>query len=121
MKPPTNSHSEDHGTFLRKQKIPLKQLKKKVFQKIEKELSSYVLEKTYWNFTKAKEILEISYKALLTKIDEVGLNPNQESVADKLKYLGAMEEAGFMDSEPEVFQFIKPIRSDKVEKSVATS
>ena len=57
----------------------------------------------------------------MTKIDEFGINPNLESDTDKLKYLSAMEEAGFVDSEPEVFQFIKPIRSDEVEKSVATS
>jgi len=108
--PSKNSHSEDHGTSLRNQKIPLKQLKKKVFQKIEKELISYVLEKTYWNRVKATEILEISYKALLTKIGEYGLDPDLVSDGPKFKYLTAMGEAGFMDSEPEVFQFVNPIK-----------
>jgi DNA-binding NtrC family response regulator len=117
----TDSNIKDRITTPRNLKIPLKQIKKKVFQKIEKELIAYVLGKTYWNRTKASEILAISYKALLTKIEEFGLNPHLELDADKLKYLSAMEEAGFVDSEPEVFQFIKPIRSDEVEKSVATS
>ena len=117
--PATDSNLKDRITTPRNLKIPLKQIKKKVFQKIEKELIAYVLEKTYWNRTKASEILAISYKALLTKIEEFGLNPHLESDADKLKYLSAMEEAGFVDSEPEVFQFVNPKKPYAEPHSVA--
>ena len=117
--PTSDSHSEDHGTSTRNLKIPLKQIKKKVFQKIEKELIAYVLEKTYWNRTKASEILEISYKALLTKIDEYGLDPNLMPHGPKFKYLTAMGEAGFVDFEPEVFQFGNPREPDAVPRSMA--
>jgi transcriptional regulator with GAF, ATPase, and Fis domain len=115
----TDSHLKDRITSPRNLKIPLKQIKKKVSHKIEKELISYVLEKTYWNRAKATEILGISYKALLTKIDQFGLNPNLESGAEKLKYLSAMEEAGFLDSEPEVFQFVNPKKPCAEPQSVA--
>jgi DNA-binding NtrC family response regulator len=117
--PPTDSHSEDYGTSPRNIKIPLKRIKKKVFQKIEKELISYVLEKTYWNRAKASEILEISYKSLLTKIDEYGLNPNLKSDNPKFKYLTAMGENGFEDSGSEFFQFVNPREPEAVPQSVA--
>ena len=117
--PPADSHLEEQGISLRNQKIPLKQLKKKVFQKIEKELISYVLEKTYWNRAKASEILEISYKSLLTKIGEYGLDPDLMSDGPKFKYLTAMGENCFEDSRSEVFQFVKPSEPDAVPQSVA--
>jgi len=117
--PPIDSHSEGHDSSLRDKKIPLKHIKKKVFQKIEKELIAFVLEKTFWNRSKASEILEISYKSLLTKIDEFGLNPNQVSDGPKFKYLTAMEEAGYVDSEPEVFQFVNAGELEDVPQSVA--
>jgi hypothetical protein len=90
-----------------------------VFQKIEKELIAYVLEKTYWNRTKASEILEISYKALLTKIDEYRLDPNLMPHGPKFKYLTAMGEAGFVDFEPEVFQFGNRREPHAVPRSMA--
>jgi transcriptional regulator with GAF, ATPase, and Fis domain len=117
--PPIDPHSEDHDRSLRDKKIPLKHIKKKVFQKIEKELIAFVLEKTFWNRSKASEILEISYKSLLTKIDEFGLNPNQVSDGPKFKYLTAMEEAGFVDSAPEVFQFVNAGELEAVPQSGA--
>jgi two-component system, NtrC family, response regulator AtoC len=117
--PPTDSHLKEQNISLRNKKIPLKQLKKKVFQKIEKELISYVLVKTSWNRAKASEILEISYKGLLTKIGEYGLDPDLMSDGPKFKYLTAMGENCFEDSRPEVFQFVKPSEPDAVPQSVA--
>jgi hypothetical protein len=78
-----------------------------------------VLEKTYWNRSKASEILEISYKSLLTKIDEYRLDPNLMSDGSKFKYLTAMGEAGFMDTAPEVLQFAGPKETAAVPQSVA--
>jgi len=90
-----------------------------VNQKIEKEIISYVLEKTAWNRAKASEILEISYKALLTKISEYSLYPNLMSDGSKFKYLTAMGEAWFVNSEREVFQFGNPQELGTVPQSVA--
>jgi len=117
--PPIDSHSEDYDRSLRDKKIPIKKIKKRVFKKIEKELISYVLEKTFWNRAKASEILEISYKALLTKIGEYGLDPDRMSDGPKFKYLTAMGENFFEDSRPEVFQFVMPSEPDAVPQSVA--
>ena len=94
-------------------------IKKKVFQKIEKELISYVLEKTYWNRSKAAEILGLSYKYLLTKIDELGLDPDLMSEGPKFKYLSAMEEIRFVQSKPEVIQFLNSKEPDIEAQSVA--
>jgi len=43
---------------------------------LKKELISYVLEKTGWNRTKASKILDISYKTLLTKIEDLSITDN---------------------------------------------
>jgi len=119
MEPAIDPHSEECSTTVRNLKIPLKQIKKRVLQKIEKELISYVLEKTFWNRTKASEILGLSYKSLLSKIDEFGLNPNLKPIGPKFKHLTAMGEAWFIDSEPEVFQFVSPKEQDPVLQSKA--
>ena len=61
----------------------LKSVKKKAVDKVEKEIISYVLNKTDWNRTKAAKILKVSYKTLLNKITELdiipptGKNPNE--------------------------------------------
>jgi len=47
---------------------------KKVRERVEKEIISYVLEKTGWNRSKAVKILNISYKTLLTKIKDLEIN-----------------------------------------------
>ncbi len=64
-----------------KQKIlnyfSLKEIKKASLNLIDKEVISYVLEKTGWNRTKASKILDISYKTLLTKIQDLNLNKSQ--------------------------------------------
>jgi len=56
---------------------------------------------------------------LLTKIDEYRLDPNLMPQGPKFKYLTAMGEAGFVDFEPEVFQFGNPREPDAVPRSMA--
>ena len=55
--------------------LSLKDIKKKAMEKVEKEVIGYVLEKTAWNRSKATKILGISYKTLLSKIQELDLTP----------------------------------------------
>jgi transcriptional regulator with GAF, ATPase, and Fis domain len=121
QEPTIDSHPEDCGTSAKDIKIPLKKIKKRVYQKIEKELISYVLEKTYWNRSKATEILGISYKSLLTKIEEFGLDPNLMSDSPKFKYLSAMEEVGFVESKPEVIQFLNVKEPDTTYRFPSTA
>jgi transcriptional regulator with GAF, ATPase, and Fis domain len=118
-KPTIDSYIEDRCTSPRDLKIPLKKIKKKVNKKIEKELISYVLEKASWNRSKAAEILEISYKSLLAKIEEFGFDPNVMLEGPKFKYLSAMEEIRFVQSKPDVIQFLNPKEPDIVPQAVA--
>jgi transcriptional regulator with PAS, ATPase and Fis domain len=53
--------------------ISLKKIKKKAMDKVEREIISYVLEQVGWNRSKASRILKISYKTLLCKISELGI------------------------------------------------
>ena len=53
----------------------LKSLKKKAMDRVEREVISYVLEKTDWNRSKASKILKVSYKTLLNKISELEISP----------------------------------------------
>jgi DNA-binding NtrC family response regulator len=50
---------------------------KKTLDRVEKEVISYVLEKTGWNRSKAAKILNISYKTILYKIKDLDINPPQ--------------------------------------------
>ena len=52
-----------------------KRVKKKALDIVEKEMISYVLDKTGWNRTRASKILNISYKTLLTKISDLEIEP----------------------------------------------
>ena len=52
----------------------LKEVSKIAQRKAEKEMIGRVLLQTRWNRRKAAEVLDISYKALLYKIKECGLN-----------------------------------------------
>ena len=56
---------------------PLKEVKKKAVQEAEGKLISAVLRETGWNRKKAAKILQISYKALLYKIKDLGLDKNR--------------------------------------------
>jgi len=53
----------------------LKKVKKKAVDQVEKEVISYVLQKTDWNRSKASKILKVSYKTLLNKISELEITP----------------------------------------------
>ena len=55
-------------------KVTLKEVAKIAQRKAEKELIEKVLRQTRWNRRKAAQVLDISYKALLYKIKECGLN-----------------------------------------------
>ncbi|NNL75063.1 MAG: sigma-54-dependent Fis family transcriptional regulator [Desulfobacterales bacterium] len=55
--------------------LSLKKIKKKAMDRVEKEVIAYVLEKTGWNRSKATKILNISYKTLLYKIKDLGIEP----------------------------------------------
>ena len=57
----------------------LKIIKKKAVDRVEKEVISYVLDKTRWNRSKASKILKISYKTLLYKITYLGIKPSVQS------------------------------------------
>jgi DNA-binding NtrC family response regulator len=60
--------------------LSLKKIKKKAMDRVEKEVISYVLEKTGWNRSKATKILKISYKTLLYKIKDLGIEPPNDSL-----------------------------------------
>jgi len=53
--------------------ISLKKIKKKVLDKVEKDVITYVLKQTGWNKSRASGILKISYKTMLNKINELGI------------------------------------------------
>jgi DNA-binding NtrC family response regulator len=55
--------------------LSLKTMRKKAMDQVEKEVISYVLEKTAWNRSKATKLLKISYKTLLYKIKDLGIHP----------------------------------------------
>jgi transcriptional regulator with PAS, ATPase and Fis domain len=56
----------------------LKSVKKKAVDRVEKEVISYVLNRTDWNRSKAAKILKVSYKTLLNKISELEIVPPNE-------------------------------------------
>ena len=62
-------YSSGHTSF------SLKKIKKKALDRIEKEVISFVLDKTGWNRSKASIILKISYKTLLYKISDLDIKP----------------------------------------------
>ncbi len=53
--------------------LSLKKIKKKAMDRVEREVIAYVLDKTGWNRSKATKILNISYKTLLYKIKDLGI------------------------------------------------
>ena len=56
----------------------LKAAKKKAVDRVEKEIISYVLDKTDWNRSKAAKILKVSYKTLLNKITELDIHQTSD-------------------------------------------
>ena len=65
-----NENSWGHASF------SLKKIKKETINKIDREVISFVLDKTGWNRTKASKILKISYKTLLTRISDLDIKPS---------------------------------------------
>jgi len=59
--------------------LSLKKIKRKAMDRVEKEVITYVLEKTGWNRSKATNILKISYKTLLYKIKDLGIQPPEDA------------------------------------------
>jgi two-component system, NtrC family, response regulator AtoC len=64
-----DDYSSDNASF------SLKKIRRKALDRIEKEVISFVLEKTSWNRSKASTILKISYKTLLYKISDLDIKP----------------------------------------------
>jgi len=62
--------------------LSLKKIKKKAMDHVEREVIAYVLEKTGWNRSKATKVLNISYKTLLYKIKDLGIEPPEGSEED---------------------------------------
>ena len=58
----------------------LKKFRKQVSDQVEKNAISYVLDKTGWNRSKACEILKVSYKTLLSRIQDLELKPPEDFV-----------------------------------------
>lgn len=70
----TNENMQNLSTF------SLKNIKKKALYKVEREVITYVLEKVGWNRTKAAKILDISYKTLLNKINDLQIKPSNNFI-----------------------------------------
>jgi two-component system response regulator AtoC len=62
--------SPGHASF------SLKKIRKEAKDTIDKEVISFVLDKTGWNRTKASKILKISYKTLLNRISDLDIKPS---------------------------------------------
>ena len=60
--------------------LSLKKARKGAMDKVEKEVIAYVLGKTGWNRSKATKILKISYKTLLYKIKDLGIEPPPDAM-----------------------------------------
>jgi len=79
MMPHSNSFSDYfsmHASEL--MSLPFKKARKKIVGMAEKELISKALEQTGWNRSKANQILDISYKTLLSKIRELNIQPAEQ-------------------------------------------
>ena len=55
--------------------LSLKKIKKKVKSEVDRALIQFVLEKTGWNRTKASQVLKISYRALISRIKSLNIQP----------------------------------------------
>ena len=77
--PRAKTHEDGNGTPQRAetQAISLKQIAREAALAAERKAMSIVLEQTRWNRVKAAKLLKISYRALLYKIKQVGLDPER--------------------------------------------
>jgi transcriptional regulator with PAS, ATPase and Fis domain len=62
--------------------LSLKEIGKRTSDFVEKQVISYVLDKTGWNRSRANKILGISYKTLLAKIHDLELTPTHQIEED---------------------------------------
>jgi two-component system response regulator AtoC len=58
--------------------LPFKKAKRKIVGLVEKELILNVLEETGWNRSKASKKLDINYRTLLNKIQELNIQPSKQ-------------------------------------------
>jgi two-component system response regulator AtoC len=59
--------------------MSLKKVTRKARDRVEKEVISYVLGKTGWNRSRAAKILKVSYKTLLVKIKDLGIDRSESN------------------------------------------
>ena len=69
----------------------LKEIGKRTSDFVEKQVISYVLEKTGWNRSRANKILGISYKTLLAKIQTLELTPSHQFEEDAVSSASTFE------------------------------
>jgi two-component system response regulator AtoC len=79
--PETNHHPEPAAEAVA---VSLKDIARKASRAAEREAIARTLERTGWNRTKAASLLKISYRALLYKIKETGLDGGRSSSARSL-------------------------------------
>ncbi len=65
--------SRDNYKLIRDADLSLKRIKSKTINRVDREVISYVLNQCGWNRVKASKHLEISYRSLLSRISELGL------------------------------------------------
>ena len=63
--------------------LSLKKVRKRVLDRVEREVIAFVLNKTGWNRSKATKILKISYKTLLYKIKDLEIEPPNSANLDQ--------------------------------------
>ena len=79
--------SDDDGNGAERavvQSISLKDIAREAAMAAEREAMARVLAETRWNRMKAAKLLKISYRALLYKIKQVGLEPERLSIGTKV-------------------------------------
>ena len=70
---------ESHSPSKSLERVPLKQAVRAASRETEKELILKTLERTRWNRKRAERELQISYKALLYKLKQIGMEETAES------------------------------------------
>ena len=73
---PTHLLDIDDEKSLEQASLSLKNIKRETRNRVDKELISYALKKTHWNRGNAAKMLNISYKLLYNKIDELDIRPD---------------------------------------------
>ena len=72
---PTHLLDIDDEKQLDRVSMSLKKIKRETRNRVDKEMISYALRKTHWNRVKAAKMLNVSYKFLYNKIDELNIRP----------------------------------------------